>query len=166
VNAVRVRSATPADAVAMARVHVDSWREAYASLLPASVLAALSYAERERQWSEWLARSDIDSFVAESEGAILGFSAGGAKRDEGVDVAGELYALYLMARYHGSGTGRALFEAVRTSLRARGLTPFQLFVIAGNPACAFYERLGGRSVLTQAAEVRGAQIVEHVYVFD
>jgi GNAT superfamily N-acetyltransferase len=160
----------------MARVHVDSWREAYANLLPAAVLDALSYAERERQWGEWLARSDIDIFVAEERvpeegapeapGTIVGFSAGGAKRDEGVDVPGELYAIYLMARFHGAGVGRALFEAVRTCLRARRLTPFQLFVIAGNPACAFYERLGGRSVLTQPANVRGANIVEHVYVFD
>jgi ribosomal protein S18 acetylase RimI-like enzyme len=155
----------------MARVHVDSWREAYANLLPAAVLDALSYAERERQWSEWLARSDIDIFVAEEcvpekDAAIVGFSAGGAKRDEGVDVPGELYAIYLMARFHGAGIGRALFEAVRTALRARSLTPFQLFVIAGNPACAFYERLGGRSVLTQPANVRGAHIIEHVYVFD
>ena len=44
---VTVREAVPADARAIARVHVDSWRTTYRDIVPDSVLSQLSYEERE-----------------------------------------------------------------------------------------------------------------------
>ena len=35
-----IRPATPADAAEIARVHVASWRETYAGVLPGAVLAS------------------------------------------------------------------------------------------------------------------------------
>ena len=42
--------ATARSASAIARVYVDTWRSAYAGMLPSRVLASMSY---ERQTSEW-----------------------------------------------------------------------------------------------------------------
>ena len=45
-----VRAAVPADAAAMAALHVHAWRAAYAGVMPADFLAALTIAEREAMW--------------------------------------------------------------------------------------------------------------------
>ena len=43
-----IREASPTDAAAIARVHVDSWRTTYAGIVPADYLANLSYTRREQ----------------------------------------------------------------------------------------------------------------------
>lgn len=44
------RTAVPEDALAIAEVHVSSWRTTYRGLLPDSVLAAQSVEHRELAW--------------------------------------------------------------------------------------------------------------------
>ena len=46
-----LRWATEADAREVAVVHVDSWRAAYANLIPSEVLAALSVEQRTAGWT-------------------------------------------------------------------------------------------------------------------
>ena len=50
-----IRAAKPADAGAMARVHVDTWRTTYAGIVPAEHLAGLSYQARGKMWAGMLA---------------------------------------------------------------------------------------------------------------
>ncbi|BDI14956.1 hypothetical protein ANSO36C_07580 [Nostoc cf. commune SO-36] len=45
-----IREANLADAPAIAKVHVDTWRTTYSNLMPAKFLADLSYEERETKW--------------------------------------------------------------------------------------------------------------------
>jgi GNAT superfamily N-acetyltransferase len=162
----RVRAAAPGDVAGIARVHVDGWRETYPGLLPGFVLDALSYAERERQWADALAAGGSCLFVAEAQGHIVGFAAGGPNREDRADeYPGELWAIYLLREQQGRGLGRALFEAVRAWLRERELEPFLLWAVADNPACGFYERLGGTRIVTQPADIRGAQVIECAYAW-
>ena len=49
-----IREASPRDAAAIARVHVDSWRTTYAGIVPADYLANLSYTRREQFWCDIL----------------------------------------------------------------------------------------------------------------
>ncbi len=67
---IRTRRADPSDAGAIARVHVDTWRTAYAGILPAAFLAGLSFAEREAMWSQALTadRPTTCMVVAETDG--------------------------------------------------------------------------------------------------
>ncbi len=46
---VRIRPATPKDAQGIAWVHVETWRAAYAGLIPANVLAQLSVEQDAQQ---------------------------------------------------------------------------------------------------------------------
>jgi GNAT superfamily N-acetyltransferase len=165
-RALGIRAARPDDAPAIARVHVDAWRETYPGLIPHFVLDALSYAERERQWSSAMATGESCLFVAEVDGEIVGFAAGGPNReDDARGYPGEVWAIYLLRAHQGLGLGRALFDAVRGWLRTHGLEPFLLFAVDGNPACGFYERLGGTRILTQLADIRGAQVMECAYAW-
>ncbi len=55
--AVEVRPATVDDASGIARVHVQSWREAYARQLPADLLAGLEEEPRAIRWASRERRS-------------------------------------------------------------------------------------------------------------
>src|SRR5579862_3639910 len=45
-----ITPAGPADAAALAQVHVESWRETYSGILPQMYLERMSVALHERQW--------------------------------------------------------------------------------------------------------------------
>ena len=116
---VRIREAVQADAGAMARVHIDMWRTAYAGIVPAEHLAGLSYERREAVWVQILTRDQPAqcNFVAETVGGeIVGFAGGGPEREGDSTYKGELYAIYLLQEHQRRGIGRRLARAV-----ARGL---------------------------------------------
>ncbi|MCZ0900074.1 GNAT family N-acetyltransferase, partial [Microcoleus sp. HI-ES] len=50
-----VREAKIADAPAIARVNLDTWRTAYRKIVPADYLAQMSYEKAESRWQEILA---------------------------------------------------------------------------------------------------------------
>jgi GNAT superfamily N-acetyltransferase len=163
-----IRNAVPDDVPAIARVHVDAWRTSYTKMLPSTVLDNLSYEERERSWREIVGAHDIRRvIVAEHPDAgIVGFAACGPNRSGDPRYPGELYAIYLLASHRGVGLGRALFEAVATYLGEQDLTPFVIWVIAGDvPTDRFYLRHGGTRVASQPTVVDGADAYEHAYGF-
>ena len=51
---VTIRVATEGDAAGIARVHVRSWQEAYAGIVPDAYLASLDADERTAQWRTYL----------------------------------------------------------------------------------------------------------------
>ena len=81
---VRIRESVPADADAITRVHIDTWRSSYAGIVPDEHLAGLSYSDREAVWVQILSRDDPAqcNFVAETGGGeIVGFAGGGPERE-------------------------------------------------------------------------------------
>src|SRR5438552_7633626 len=95
-----IREASPTDAAAIARVHVDSWRTTYAGIVPADYLAHLSYARRELFWRDILsapAQPGCVYVAAQDTGRIVGFASGGPERRHDAIYQGELYAIYLLA---------------------------------------------------------------------
>ncbi len=80
-------------------------------------------------------------FVAEEDGAIVGFASCGESRD--MQGEGELYAIYALPDSWGSGAGPALMAAVVAALRTGGFDTARLWVLESNPrAQRFYEREG------------------------
>jgi L-amino acid N-acyltransferase YncA len=77
---MRIRQAESKDARAIAEVHVLAWQQAYAVLLPAGYLAALSVADREAMWADSMNRRSASLLVAEHDGHLVGFSAFGSSR--------------------------------------------------------------------------------------
>ena len=161
---IPIRRATSADCRAIARVHLDAWRETYPGILPQAVIDAVTVGEREEQWRRAL---DDGAFVAVAEvaGAVAGFARAGANREpeRAAEHPGELQALYVLREHHGAGVGRALFESVRTWLSTHELTPFVVWVASANPARGFYERLGCEHLATTASEIRGAPVSVSAY---
>ena len=112
-----VRKSTPADAAAIARVHVRSWQVAYRGIVGDDVLDARSVEDRERRWDAILARGDDagpGTLVAEAAGRVIGFCSPIARsRDTGAgERTGEIAAEYVehgrpAARAAAAMTGRA-----------------------------------------------------------
>jgi GNAT superfamily N-acetyltransferase len=141
-----VREATASDAAVLASVHLASWRSAYRGLAPDTFLASLQMGERTARWREQLTHRPLGqvTHVAEVDGEIVGFAAGGACRDEdaGADV-GELYAIYVDPGSWRQGVGGLLLAASLDSLRGREFVEARLWVLEANAvARAFYEHSG------------------------
>lgn len=162
-EALVIRRAADGDAAAIARVHVQSWREAYRGIIPDDYLARLSAAQHERQWRRSFAGGGW-AFVAELEGELVGFASGGLSRGRR-EVTGELFVLYVLEKAQRRGVGRALFDACHYELARRGHQGMIVWVLAENPARAFYERLGGQSVGESRITIGGQQLREVAYLW-
>ena len=167
---VQVRRATEADAAGIAQVHVQSWRATYPGILPATEIERHTLAQRAGLWARALQAPVTGVFVAVAVNEVLGFASTGAFRVEpaGSDGQGEgeLNALYLLPAAQMQGTGRRLFDAGAHALRDAGFAALRCWVLQGNPAVAFYERLGGVRVASKTFTVDGVAVAEHCYRFD
>lgn len=151
----------------MARLQVDSYRTAYAGLLPAESLSHFSYEEQEQDWRD-LIGSPGDQFllVAEADsGEIVGYALGGRNKSGDPEYAVELIALHVRKERQRQGVGRALIEAVACRFRSDGHRSMLVCVLKENEkARRVYEGLGGRLLGEQESEVgEGVYATEVVY---
>lgn len=163
-----VVAAQQEDVEALARVHVQAWRESYAGLIPDAVLAALDPIERAGMWARIIGAGECVLLARDAAGALLGFIAAGPQRESDLPFAGEIGALYLLDAAKRRGLGRALMRAAATYMLARGMGSASLWVLDGNlPAIAFYAALGGRVVANRALPARRAWVGrETAYAWD
>lgn len=159
----RIRRAVAADAVAIARVHVESWRSTYAGVVPEEILASLNLDERAEMWERMLAAEDGLIFVAEEKASVFGFCCGGKLREDLDSYDAELFAIYLLRESQTRGAGRALFEALVASLQEAGYSGMALWVLKDNPAARFYEHLGGVRIASKQINIGGAHLEEVAY---
>lgn len=140
-QALSIRQAVPADAQAMAKVHVESWRETYRGLMSDALLddpAMLDW--REKFWTEVLTESRYAkgrSAVALHQGQVIGIAM---SRPESIEAnsSRHLYVLYVRAEFHGTGAGSLLLNTVLDKEAAASL-----WVADPNPrAQAFYLKHG------------------------
>jgi len=164
---VTVRHAEVTDAAAIAGVHVRSWQEAYAGVVPAEYLDALDPQQRAEQWARHLAAGPADhvvTWVALTGPRVVGFVSVGPARDEDADPHDrEVYSLYLDPGTWGHGVARDL---VRTALAEVGEhTPVSLWVLAANErARHFYRRHGFQpDGVERYDEIGGAQLLKVRY---
>jgi ribosomal protein S18 acetylase RimI-like enzyme len=161
-NGHALRHATPKDAGAIAEVHVASWRETYAGLLPQEMLTALSVEARKRSWSRMLAdlpAAQLDAvFVATSVDSVIGFGACGPQRDDGLaaqGLSGEIGSVYVRRPHQGRGLGARLMREMFAALSDAGHDAASLWVLTDNASArGFYERMGA-TVIGEKSERRG-----------
>jgi len=139
-----IRDAKPADARAIAELHVAAWRAAYSGLMPDDYLAALSIEQRYDRWSKALSRPGPAKLaVAQLGEEIAGFCSFGPTRDEAPSDIAEIYSLNVHPERWRQGAGRLLCEHAFREAAAREHTAMTLWVLKGNDgARRFYERLG------------------------
>ncbi len=162
-----LRAATHDDIPAIARVHVDAWQTTYRGILPAKVLQTLTYQKSENSWRRIFAEApgaDQFTYVAENPlGQIIGFASGVLEREGHSVYQGELYAIYMLAAHQRQGIGRELVQAIACQLAQINIQTMLVWVLEDNPACRFYEAIGGQKVEQKAIERGGAIFTEVAY---
>ncbi|MCM3005142.1 GNAT family N-acetyltransferase [Priestia koreensis] len=160
---MKIRRAIPEDAASIARVHVDSWRTTYKGIVSEDYLNKLSYRKRQEMWEGAIPKGHV--FVAESpDGQVVGFASGGKERTDKFPLYdGELYALYILEDYQGSGTGKKLVQQLAGDLKKGGLHAMLTWVVENNRARYFYEALGGEKIGSDEVEIGGNSMVELAY---
>lgn len=144
---MEIRQATLADSAGIAKIQVDSYRTAYAGILPAAYLEHFTYEEQAQDWRDWLSAKPQLLYVAVAESQeVIGYALGQHSADELAPYESELVALHVGKRFQGKGIGRRLFAAVSEELAAHGRRSLFLWMLADNPARGFYEKLGGKYV--------------------
>jgi ribosomal protein S18 acetylase RimI-like enzyme len=165
---LKIRNATPADALAIAEIHVKSWQHTYRGVVPDVYLDSMTVTTREAVWRETLAQSRPKVIVAESEGKIVGFCSFGRCRDDNAAANdGEIWALYLSPLYYGMGFGHALLTEARAQLLAQGKVKISLWVIVGNERAGRFYNAQGFEVEQNSLKtfaLAGADIEEMRYV--
>jgi len=143
--AITVRIAQPADATRIATIQVRTWRVAYRGQMPDAVLDALDVGRRAEIWKGRLAASDGGTFIAESNGQVIGFCDLMASRDPDANPAlvGEIAALYVLPDHWRTGAGRALCTAAFDAAARHGYSQVTLWVLSSNArARCFYAAMG------------------------
>jgi GNAT superfamily N-acetyltransferase len=136
-------------------------------MLPEDMLVNLSSADHEaRWWRHVLGRFRRRHYVcvAEHEAhGVVGFISGGPARESGLDQEAEIYALYLLDEFQGSGIGRALFLRLAGRLIRECGSSLIVWVLSENPSKYFYEAMGGRRVAHRSERMGDAEVQETAY---
>jgi GNAT superfamily N-acetyltransferase len=153
------RPARISDARSIAEIEVETWRTTYAGMLADDFLIGMSMAQRRASWAAELRRSRAIWVWDEAPHQLLGFGFCGPQRGASAEYEGEIYMLYVLPDAQGRGIGRCLLEAMQKDLRSGGCRSVLVWVVRGNPARFFYERMGAKLVLQQQIQF-GAEPVD------
>ncbi len=145
-----IRRAQPEDAMAVAGVHVRSWKAAYRNILPDDYLDQLRPEDRAGKY-DFASRDPLKPSTLVAVGdpenpAIQGFATTMPVTDSDMPGYGELCALYIDPRYWGNGLGVALLSAARRQMFEQGFRKAILWVLTGNVRAEnFYRNDGWRA---------------------
>lgn len=185
----QVRPAVQSDAAAIARVHVETWRAAYAGVVPDHYLIAMSEKEQRRAWRQQIATRGwagsvlvaealdpgaldpgaldagaLDAGAPDAGGRrLVGFGSCGGLRGGSLPFKAEIYTLYVADDWQGRGIGRDLLASLFQALLRAGQSSAFLWVLSRNPSRFFYEAMGGEKVAERQERFAGTWLEEMAY---
>ncbi len=171
---VSIRSAETADAIGLARVQVETWRDAYVGVLPDESLVDLDEMRAAVRWTRLVSILEEPErlSVAELDGDLVGFCHGGEGRRAVTKAVGagdrmaEVYALYVDPNYQGMGIGRALLGHVAQGFESDGFEAVTILTLEANRhGRRFYESLGGEAGEAVASVVSGVPAEQIPYLW-
>ncbi len=164
-----LRPARMGDAPGIAAVHVATWRNAYAAVLPDHFLARLSTTRLTAQYERSIrmgACVQVAVEVAPTHAAlIVGFSTARFSRGSSLGD-GEVETLYVLDDWQNRGLGGLLLRASAKHLAGLGCRSAFAWVLRANPSVFFYARLGGRQVASGTTCVAGQMIPQVAYAWE
>ena len=107
-----VRPVRDVDAEALGRVHATCWHETYDHLISKAALEKISPRRIAELWTHWMSQgADYRMYAALADGEIVGFSGSGPAREADAPTSRELYFIYLLGVWQGTGIGQRLLDA-------------------------------------------------------
>ncbi len=170
-NDIRVRPALAADSPALAKIHIETWRNDYRGFASDGYLASLSVEEVAGAYRGYIQAEETCVLLAEdAAGHGVGLASCGPYRDEGYRLndtfLGEIYNLYVLPRGRNTGTGRALVAAAARWLQAHGMGSMMLWTLERSTSKSFYARIGGRIVGRREATIGANEVTDLAFGWD
>ena len=156
---------TDAEFRGKAHVHWVTWHAAYTGLIDQSYLDKLTPEKCEEIAYRW----PDNILIAKDGERVIGFLGYGS--DQNAPDTGELFALYVLPEYWGTGVAKRLFEAASEQLSA--YPAIDLWVLKENArAIRFYQKCGFAATgeeqylpSVQATEIRMERLNPKTYAF-
>ena len=149
---MRIKAATAADLSSIAALHIRSWQNAYAGILPDAFLDGPLERELTRYWRHVDMRTEDVVLVAEKDG-LCGFIAVWCRPTPYIDN------LHVKPSLRSKKIGTALFKSAAEKLLAQGRTTAHLWVFESNEsAVRFYGHMGGVVVEKAPQDIFGYNI--------
>ena len=147
---------TDAEIKGKAYVHWKCWQETYPGFVSQAYLDNLTLEKTEEKAFQW--RDNI--LVAKDGDGVVGFVGYGKSSEADT---GEVFALYVLPEYHGTGVGRQLMDAALEKLAS--YPHICLWLVKGNGrALRFYEKCGfhltGEEVYKQSVSAYGIRMLK------
>jgi len=163
-----IRKANIEDALAIAEVHVNSWKNTYQDLINEQDLTNTTIEHREIYWETILKlpREQQPVIVIEEEGKIVGFISGGKERTERFGFDGEIFAIYLMPSHQRKGLGKLLLKAFTDEMHALGYRSLLIWVLTKNPTHQFYIKFGAEKIDQEQTTIGDGTYQETAFGFE
>lgn len=173
-NLIKIRKATINDAKTVAEIRYKTWQVAYKDLLPESVLNDFDLEKETKKRIEYINNNTglLGLYVAIYNDEVVGFSIiNDAEKTETtkpyIKECGEVYAIYVLPKYHKLGIGYALMNNNKNVFSKLGYKKFVLWCLKGNEKAAkFYERQGGVAIGEEQKALRGTMQTEICFLYD
>jgi len=150
-----IRDAKTEDLLSIAKVKIDTWHSTYRGFITDDVLDKFDLSEQAEKFGELIPQGCEKKFliVAEANGTIVGFAAGGSERDGKYGIDGEVYAVYVHEKYQNQGIGNNLMVHSAEKLANMGFESMLVWVLEDNPFKRFYEKYGGTQIDKKPFEI-------------
>jgi L-amino acid N-acyltransferase YncA len=165
---LQIRLASIVDAVQIAKVHTESWKETYSGIISEDYLDMLKIEDRLPLWEKSLAETLFESpvFVAVNpEDKVVGFASFGKERTGEFRADGELYAIYILKEYQRERLGSKLILAGINKLLELNYSSMLVWVLAENSSRKFYESLQPEKAGEEMIKIAGQNHLEVAFVW-
>lgn len=147
-------------------VNVYTWKTTYTGLMPdEGIDARIAHLRQNADRCRADLEKNGNCLVAAAGNTVVGFCMYGKSRNERFRDAGELFALYVLKGFQGTGAGKALFLAGVKELRALQYGSAIVNCLHGNPSLGFYLHMGGETAGQRRDDVSGGKITEDIVFF-
>ncbi len=173
-NKIIIRQAKRSDVEGIAYVQYHSWLTTYTGIFPDDYIRSRTPESRiehlKKNWKGFEGDSadypNRKIIVAENENSkIVGFVAGGEVFHKEQSYDCEMYAFYILQEYQKQGIGTQLYQEMLKFLKTCNYRTMVIWVLKENPACIFYEKIGGlaKDSMIDQREGKEYQVVGYVW---
>ncbi|MEQ1064311.1 GNAT family N-acetyltransferase [Acinetobacter sp. XH1741] len=162
-NDTDIRIASFKDALSIAEVHVQGWKETYTGMIKQEILDELTVLDKEQLWKEISRSPDHKLFVYTENGIVKGFLDGYLNPENNM---AQILAFYLLAEVQKQGIGRELFQKFYQCALNQGYAFIRLDVFNKNPSRFFYEKMGAKLIGETELPEFGFGITELLYQWE
>ena len=150
----------------IAHIVTIAWNETYQGIVPSWFLEDLKNNETERAQLS-IEKFDVNNnhqFVLEIDNKIVGFVNFGISLDNQFVNCGEIFALYIIKKYHGNGFGKKLVEEAIKELKQLKCDKMIIACLKGNPSNEFYKHIGGKNI--KDGVYKRLNLPENIYYYE